>query len=97
MGGLGTSAVQMIETLSDRLEAIHLHDNDLLRDKHAIPFTYNVDFAPIIEAMKKVNYQGDITLESETFARKAPVELLPSVAKYSASVAEYFRNQVQKK
>jgi sugar phosphate isomerase/epimerase len=56
-----------------------------------------VDFAPIIEAMKKVNYQGDITLESETFARKAPVELLPAVAKYSASVAEYFRNQVQKK
>ena len=96
MAGLETSAVKMIETLSERLEAIHLHDNNLIRDNHAIPFTYNINYAAIIDAMKKVNYQGDITLEADTFALNAPVELMPAVAKYAASVAEYFKNQIEK-
>lgn len=97
MRGLKTSAAQMIETLADRLEAIHLHDNDLVHDNHAIPFTYDINYEPIIEAMKKIGYQGDITLEADCYALKAPLELLPAVAKYAASVAEYFKNKIQNK
>ena len=95
MAGLDTNAVKMIETLSERLEAIHLHDNNLVRDNHAIPFTYNINYAAIIDVMKKVNYQGDITLEADTFALNAPVELMPAVARYAMSVAEYFKKQIE--
>lgn len=96
MAGLHTSAVEMIETLSDRLEALHVHDTDDLNDKHQIPFTQSIDFEPIIEALKRVNYQGDITMEAGMFAEKAPAELQTAVARYMAAVADYFKNRLEK-
>ena len=96
MAGLNTSAAQMIETLGDRLTAMHLHDVDKSRDNHLLPFTLKIDFPPIIEALRKINYQGDITLEACHFVKKMPVELLPNVAKLAADVAAYFRREIQK-
>lgn len=93
--GEETSAVQMIETLGDRLTAMHLHDVDKARDNHFLPFILKVDYAPIIEALRKVGYQGDITLEAVHFAKKMPVELLPSVARLMADVAAYFKKEIQ--
>lgn len=93
--GEETSAVQMIEALGDRLTNLHLHDVDKRRDSHFLPFTLKVEFEPIIEALKKVGYQGDITLETAHFADKMPVELMPSVAKLMADVADYFRRRIQ--
>ncbi|MBQ8295602.1 MAG: hypothetical protein IJX87_04115 [Clostridia bacterium] len=39
MAGLSTSAAQMIETLGDRVLALHVHDVDLVHDNHQVPFT----------------------------------------------------------
>ena len=97
MTGLNTTAVQMIETLGEYLTAMHLHDNNRWGDNHSIPFTYNIDFEPIVQALKKINYQGDITMESSRFASHAPVELIPACARYMASVAEYFRERILEK
>ena len=94
--GEETSAVKMIETLGDRLTAMHLHDVDKSRDNHLLPFTLKLDFPAIIEALRKINYQGDITLEACHFVKKMPVELLPGVAKLAADVAGYFRKEIQK-
>jgi len=96
MAGLGTSAAQMIETLGSYMQCMHLHDVDGVHDNHALPFTYNIDFSSVIEALKKIGYKGDITLESATFAAKAPVELLPFAARYAAAVANYFKEQLEK-
>ena len=96
MFGEETNAVKMIETLGDRLQSMHLHDVDKVHDNHSIPFTQKVDYAPIIEALKKIGYQGDITLESATFASVAPKELLPAVARYSVAVADYFKKELEK-
>lgn len=97
MGGLNTSAVQMIETLNERLEAIHLHDVDLINDNHSLPYTQKIDFESVIQAMKKVGYQGDITLEAINFFRPLPVELLSAGAKYAVEVAKYFANAIETK
>ena len=95
MQGLETSAPKMIETLNERLAAIHLHDNDLAHDSHALPFNYNIDFTAVIDALKKVGYQGDITLEADRFASKVPLELMSAAATYAAAVANYFKTQVE--
>ena len=94
MAGLNTSAVQMIETLGGRLQAMHLHDNDKVYDEHLLPYTRSVDFAPVIEALKKAGYQGDITLEASSFLPKFPVSLYPTAAKLMAAVAENFRQKI---
>ena len=81
----------MIETLANRLEAIHLHDVDLVNDNHQIPFSQGIDFAKVIEAFKKVGYKGDITLE--TTNDRTPYELLEAKARYLASIVTYFKQQ----
>lgn len=74
MRGLDTSAVEMIAALGKRLQALHVHDNDQWHDLHQIPFSLNVDFEAIINALKKIGYSGDITLEAGTFLRDYTAE-----------------------
>ena len=64
MKGLGTNAVEMIHALGkERLQALHIHDNDKWHDSHRLPFTMDIDFLPIVKALKEIGYQGEFTLE----------------------------------
>lgn len=67
MAGLNTSAAEMIHALSGRLGALHIHDNDKVHDSHQIPFSMNIDFAPIVKALKDIDYKGYFTLEADSF------------------------------
>ena len=67
MRGSGDGAVNMIKTLGHRLQALHIHDNDRWHDNHQIPFSMNIDFAPIVKALKDIHYKGYFTLEADTF------------------------------
>ena len=67
MKGLNTSAVELIDALGQRLAALHIHDNDLWHDTHTIPFSMNIDFVPIVKALKRVGYSGDFTLEADAY------------------------------
>ena len=57
----------MIHALGGRLGALHIHDNDKLHDSHQIPFSMNIDFAPIVKALKDIDYKGYFTLEADSF------------------------------
>ena len=70
MKGLGTSAVEMIHALGNRLAALHIHDNDKLHDSHQIPYSMNIDYPPIIKALKDIGYSGEFTLESDAYIKK---------------------------
>ena len=96
LDGLNTSCVKMIETLKDRLEAIHLHDVDLKNDSHQMPFTQRIQWEKVIKALRTNNYKGDITLETSDAIRNVPKELIPHTAKYLASIAKYFKDEVEK-
>lgn len=67
MKGIGTSAPEMIEALGDKLQALHIHDNDRWHDSHQIPFSMDMDFVKIAKALKKVNYKGYLTLEADRY------------------------------
>lgn len=97
MAGLNTSAVQMIQTLADRLEALHVHDVDGLHDNHQLPFTQAVDYEKVIQALIKANYQGDITLESDCFFTNLPVQLQDTAIRHGAAVAGYIKNRLDSK
>lgn len=67
MRGLGTSAVEMIHALGDRLLTLHIHDNDQWHDSHQIPFSMKIDFEAVLLALKEIGYHGYFTLESNLF------------------------------
>lgn len=70
MEGSGTGAVNMIHTLGASLQALHIHDNDCIHDDHQIPFSMNIDFVPIVKALKDIDYKGWFTLEASEYMKK---------------------------
>ena len=67
MRGLNTSAPDMIYTLGSKLQALHIHDNDLHHDSHQIPFSMKIDFKKIVKALKDIGYNGFLTLEADRY------------------------------
>ncbi len=95
MQGLDTTAVQMIKTLDNRLFALHIHDNDCRHDNHKLPYTANIDFAPIIKALKEIGYKGDITFEADTLCKVVPPSLVPSALRFMADIGYYFKREIE--
>ena len=69
MRGSDTSAVQMIQALGDKLQALHIHDNDQWHDLHQIPFSMKIDFDEVVKALKAIGYAGYFTLEADQFLK----------------------------
>jgi sugar phosphate isomerase/epimerase len=69
MRGSGDGAASMIKTLGSSLQALHIHDNDRWHDSHQIPFSMEMDFGAIVQALKDINYRGYFTLEADTFLK----------------------------
>lgn len=69
MKGSGDGAPNMIRALGHRLQALHIHDNDCLHDSHQIPFSMNMDFDAIVNALKEIGYMGYFTLEADQYLR----------------------------
>ena len=83
MKGLGTSAKQMILALGDKLEALHIHDNDRWHDSHRIPFSMDINWDEVVGALKQINYKGVFTLEADAHIRttaKTEEEVLREIA-----------------
>lgn len=69
MRGHHTSAVEMIHALGSRIGALHIHDNDLWKDCHQIPFSMQIDFEAVVQALKQVGYAGWVTLEAYNYLK----------------------------
>ena len=93
-GLVGEAADDMALKLGERLGAIHIHDNDFVRDLHTAPFVGKMNFAAITKALHKIGYTGDITLEANYFTDNMPDELVPAALSYLARCAAYLRDKV---
>lgn len=71
---------------SDILKSLHVHDNDGLDDRHTLPYLANLNWNSIMTALKKIGYEGDLTLEIVKFLDCFPNELLPDALKFAAAV-----------
>lgn len=67
MKGSGSGAVNMIHALGNKLQALHLHDNDRHHDSHQIPFSMNLDFDAVVKALGDIGYSGWFTLEADQY------------------------------
>ena len=96
MKGLGTTAVEMIKALGPRLQALHIHDNDLWHDSHQIPMSMGIDFTAVVKALKEVDYRGCFTLESDRYLNGYTpdnvFEGLKNLADVDKKLAEMFKN-----
>lgn len=94
MRGSGSGAVRMIHALKNRLQALHIHDNDRWHDSHQIPFSMSIDFEAVVRALKDIGYQGYFTLEADRYLSKYTAdELFEGIRELAAAakrLAELF-------
>ncbi len=53
----------LLQKHSDKLIAIHIHDNDGTADQHLMPFGGTIDWAAEMAQLKQTTYKGSFTLE----------------------------------
>ncbi len=63
----------LLSRYSDRISAVHLHDNDGYQDLHLIPFQGTINWEAEMKTLAKTAYKGSITLEISGYA-KEPLE-----------------------
>ena len=51
-----------IKKVGNRLKVTHIHDN-YGKDTHNFPFNGNIDWKRVITSLRKINYNGELTLE----------------------------------
>lgn len=99
MRGSQTSATEMIRTLGARLQALHVHDNNKWQDSHQIPFSMNMDFVAIANALIEIDYRGYVTLEADRFIEgflvKDPAKTVDDGARELADAARRFGEMIE--
>ena len=86
---VGENPAEMIRQLGGRLRCLHIHDNDNLKDMHTLPFTKKIDFVSAIQALKDIEYKGELTLEADHFMYGFPKELYKDCIVMMSGTARY--------
>lgn len=89
-------AATMIRGLGKaRLGCLHVHDNDLIGDKHTLPFQGKINWDSVIEALREIGYEGHFTYEAGNFFKRYPDELLPLALKHMEQVGRYLISRIE--
>ena len=88
-------AAAMIRGLGKkRIGCLHVHDNDLVRDKHTLPYQGKIDWEEVIAALRDIGYSEHFTYEAGNFVRYYPDELLPAGLAHMATVGRYLIKRI---
>jgi len=68
----GLAIAEAIEGLREHLVHVHVHDNHGKDDDHLLPGDGDIDFKPVVEALRAINYGG--LLIAELWNPKHPLE-----------------------
>lgn len=85
----GVRPEDSIRVLSNRLEALHVHDNNTTEDEHLLPFNAKIDFFEVMKALKEVGYRGELTFEADKYLKKFPTELDIKVAEFMEKTGRF--------
>ena len=91
-----TDITEIITALGhDRLKALHMHDVDFIHDCHTLPGMEKLDYSEVINALKKINYDGEFTLEADNFLIGFEKEFMPEAAKFMAKRIRYLADKME--
>ncbi len=94
-GLYGFDAAEMIKGLGSKLGALHVHDNDYQNDAHTAPYLGKMHWDTICEALAKIGYTGDLTLEADNFFNPFGEVLASSSAKFLHDIGRNLINRIE--
>ena len=91
---VGQDPCTWIEKLGDRLETLHIHDNDGVGDDHIAPYLGCCNWDRFVLGLRKIGYKGNFNFEASNFNRKFPPELVPSALNMLGDLGRYFIGRI---
>ena len=64
----GYKISEQMEILKDKIDLLHIHDNDGVSDRHLLPFDCRVDWNDVAQGMKKSGFSGILDVEVTAWA-----------------------------
>ncbi len=83
---LGQNLGDCIRALGSHVKLLHVHDNDGLVDKHQIPGLGTIDWCDFVNALKEIDYSGELCLEID-YANSMENNLFSPMLKYANDVS----------
>ena len=85
----GVSPADFAQSLGQRLQVLHVHDNNGVRDEHCAPYLGTVDWDAFARALRAVGYGGTFSLESDALPEKLPPALYGALAAFGYAAARH--------
>ena len=92
---VGEDPVAMIKAMDNRIQTLHIHDNNYHDDTHTLPGCGKMPMTEIFGALKEIGYSGPYTLEADAFLSHMPKELYPVALKFMADNSRYFASLME--
>ncbi len=81
----------------DRLQALHIHDNDYQNDRHLAPYSGIIDWQKVAKALGEIDYSGVFTYEiTARTLDTVDMEFLPVTLKYYADIAKHICDMIDR-
>lgn len=71
------------------LKALHIQDTDYRDDRHVLPYMADLNWDGIMSALRRIEYDGELTFEVFHFLERVPAGLIPETLRYAAAVGRY--------
>lgn len=80
----------------DRLQALHIHDNDFTNDQHYIPYSGLIDWDKVTQALGQIDYSGDFTFECliKSMFKQPSVAQYPSLLRLISETGRHLMEQI---
>ena len=80
----------------DRLQALHIHDNDYIGDLHGTIYSGKIDWRQVTKALGEIDYQGDFTYEvGGSYFAHMEDEFIPVALKYLGDTAKFLQARIE--
>ena len=81
-------------TLGERVEALHIHDNNGISDQHYAPYMGSIDWNDFMEGLKAIRYKGPISFETYNATNKIPESLIDSEMRFINECGRMFAQRI---
>ena len=81
----------------DRLQSLHIHDNDYRNDQHLLPYQGLLDWMAIAQALGEIDYQGDFTYEvNGRHINHCDEGFVPYLARHMGDVGKHITAEIER-
>lgn len=79
----------LILRLGKRLRTTHIHDNHGRYDEHLLPYLGDIEWEPVMSALRQSGYEGAFSFEVPQTTRNIPAALHDDIIRYAHTLGEY--------